>query len=78
MVLTGGVEEIRRQYGNNRVEVVYTDAEGLHTDILPAEQGSNAVLAGLMEKGATINAFRELMPRMNDIFIKLVTGEDKL
>jgi len=78
VVLTGGVEEIRRQYGNNRVEVVYTDAEGLHTDILPAEQGSNAVLAGLMEKGATINAFRELMPRMNDIFIKLVTGEDKL
>ena len=58
--------------------MVYTDAEGLHTAILPAEQGSNAVLAGLMEKGATINAFRELMPRMNDIFIKLVTGEDKL
>jgi len=78
VVLTGGVEEIRRQYGNNRVEVVYTDADGPHTDILPAEDGGNAVLASLMEKGATIKAFRELMPRMNDIFIKLVTGEDKL
>ena len=78
VVLTGGVEDIRRRYGNNRVEVVYTDAEGSHTDILPAEEGGNAVLAALMEKGATINAFRELMPRMNDIFIKLVTGEDKL
>ena len=75
VVLTGGVEDIRRRYGNNRVEVVYTDAEGSHTDILPAEEGGNAVLAALMEKGATINAFRELMPRMNDIFIKLVTAK---
>ncbi len=78
VVLSGGVEDIRRKYGNNRVEVTYTDADGTHTDILPAEAGGNAVLSELMGKGAVINSFRELMPRMNDIFIKLVTGEDKI
>jgi ABC-2 type transport system ATP-binding protein len=78
VVLSGGVEDIRRKYGNNRVEVTYTDVDGTHTDILPAEAGGNAVLSELMGKGAVINSFRELMPRMNDIFIKLVTGEDKI
>ena len=29
----------------------------------------------LLAKGVTINSFRELVPRMNDIFIKLVTEE---
>jgi hypothetical protein len=24
----------------------------------------------------TVNSFKELVPRMNDIFIKLVTGEE--
>ena len=31
-----------------------------------------------LEGGIRINAYRELVPRMNDIFIKLVTeGEDQ-
>ena len=72
VVLSGGVGDIRREYGNNNVEIVYTDADGRHTEVLPAGADANGVLRDYIEKGVTVNAFRELMPRMNDIFIKLV------
>lgn len=77
LVITGEVEEIRRKYGNNNVELVYTDAEGQHVEVLPREQNGSSTLATFLEKGVQINSYKELMPRMNDIFIKLVTeGED--
>ena len=76
LVITGGVEDIRRKHGNNNVELVYTDADGRHTEVLPREVDGNSTLEGYIAKGVTINSYRELMPRMNDIFIKLVTGED--
>ena len=76
LVITGGAEEIRREYGNNNVELVYTDADGRHTEVLPREVGGNSTLEAYIAKGVTINSYKELMPRMNDIFIKLVTGED--
>ena len=76
LVITGGVEHIRREYGNNNVELIYTDADGRHTEVLPREVDGNSTLESYIAKGVTINAYRELMPRMNDIFIKLVTGED--
>ena len=76
LVITGGVEDIRREYGNNNVELIYTDADGRHTEVLPREVDGNSTLESYIAKGVTINAYRELMPRMNDIFIKLVTGED--
>ena len=96
VVITGGVDEIRRKYGNNNVELIYTSDEavqsvpglytvlsdnddaGRHTAVLSLEAGSNgnAVLAELLSKGITINSFKELVPRMNDIFIKLVTEEE--
>ena len=78
LVITGGVEDIRRRYGNNNVELVYTDAEGRHTEVLPRELDGNSTLQAFLDKGVTVNSYKELMPRMNDIFIKLVTGEDKL
>ena len=74
LVITGGVEHIRREYGNNNVELVYTDADGRHTEVVSREKAGNEVLQSFIDKGATINSYRELMPRMNDIFIKLVTG----
>lgn len=78
LVITGGVEDIRRQYGNNNVELVYTDADGRHTEVLPREVDGTSTLANFIAKGVTVNSYKELMPRMNDIFIKLVTeGEDK-
>ena len=77
LVITGGVDEIRRKYGNDNVELVYTDAEGRHTEVFPRETDGASTLATYIEKGVQINSYKELMPRMNDIFIKLVTqGEE--
>ncbi|MBP5336056.1 MAG: ATP-binding cassette domain-containing protein [Bacteroidales bacterium] len=78
LVITGGVEEIRRKYGNNNVELVWTDADGRHTEVLPRETDGASTLRSYLEKdGVQINSYKELMPRMNDIFIKLVTeGEE--
>ena len=73
LVITGGVDDIRRKYGNNNVELVYTDAEGRHTEVLPRETDGASTLRTYLEKGVQINSYKELMPRMNDIFIKLVT-----
>ena len=78
LVITGGVEQIRRQYGNNNVELVYTDDEGRHTEVLPREIDGNSTLKSFIDRGITVNSYKELMPRMNDIFIKLVTGEGNL
>ena len=96
VVITGGVDEIRRKYGNNNVELVYTSSEavesvpglytvlsgqddaGRHTAVLALESAGsgNAVLADLISKDIMVNSFKELVPRMNDIFIKLVTEEE--
>ncbi len=73
LVITGGVDEIRRKYGNNNVELVYTDAQGRHSEVLPRETDGASTLRTYLEKGVQINSYKELMPRMNDIFIKLVT-----
>ena len=78
LVISGGVDDIRREDGNNNVELVYTDEEGRHTEVLPQETDGTSTLAAFLEKGVQINSYRELMPRMSDIFIKLVTeGEEK-
>ena len=93
VVISGGVDEIRRKYGNNNVELIYTsaaalhstagaftvltdtDEAGRHTAVLEIAAGAttNNVLVEVMEQGAVVNSFKELVPRMNDIFIKLVT-----
>lgn len=54
------------------------DESGRHTAVLTMDAGvgTSDVLALLLKSDLTINSFRELVPRMNDIFIKLVT-EDK-
>ena len=95
VVITGGVDEIRRKYGNNNVELIYTDKmvvtnepgvfkvlsdrddAGRHTAVLALEEGtgSNQALKAVLAQGLTVNSFKELVPRMNDIFIKLVTEE---
>ena len=78
IVITGGVNDIRREYGNNNVELEYTDAAGRHTEVLPRETDGTSTLKAFIDKGVQINSYKELMPRMNDIFIKLVTeGEDR-
>lgn len=78
LVITGGVNDIRRKYGNNNIELVYTDESGTHTEVLPKETDGALTLESYIRRGADINSYRELMPRMNDIFIKLVKGEEQL
>lgn len=93
LVLSGGVDEIRRQYGNNHVELIYSgenalapveglfsvisdaDDNGRHTAVLSLDHEGlgNEVLTAVLGQGLLVNSFKELLPRMNDIFIKLVT-----
>lgn len=93
LVLSGGVDEIRRQYGNNHVELIYSgenalapveglfsvisdaDDNGRHTAVLSLDHEGlgNEVLTSVIVQGLLVNSFKELLPRMNDIFIKLVT-----
>ncbi len=55
------------------------DDTGRHTAVLELESGSdtNSALRAIMDQGVTVNSFKELVPRMNDIFIKLVTEEEE-
>ena len=76
LVITGELDEIRRKYGNNNVELVYTDADGRHTEVLEVEKDNNTTLRQILDRGVTVNSYHELMPRMNDIFIKLVTEQE--
>lgn len=76
VVVSGAVDAIRRQYGNNNVELVYTDGDGRHTEVLPLITDGSTTLQAFIDKGVQINSYKELMPRMNDIFIKLVKGEE--
>ena len=92
---SGGVDEIRHQYGNNNVELIYTgsqiapvagvfsvlsdqDDAGRHTAVLALDgaNDSNEALKEIIAQGVIVNSFKELVPRMNDIFIKLVTEEE--
>ena len=96
LVITGGVDEIRRRHGNNNIELIYAGERGVenvegvfkvlsdennagrHTAVLSLGEGatSNDALKALLEEGVRVNSFKELIPRMNDIFIKLVTEEE--
>lgn len=93
VVISGGVDEIRRRYGNNNAELIYTSESpvesvaglydvlsdesdgGRRTAVLSLADGrtNGEILRDLLGRDVAINSFRELVPRMNDIFIKLVT-----
>ena len=93
LVVTGRVDDIRRQYGNNHVEVVYRGLEPIDLALAPVtlvadgdykgnrravldvkEGATSAQILGELIKGNDIVSYQELIPRMNDIFIKLVTN----
>ncbi len=93
LIISGGLEEIRRNHGKNEIEVIYRAGEKLSfsgADLFVSEshQESNRGYRAVMEvkqgvgsadilseiiKKADIVSYRELVPRMNDIFIKLVS-----
>ncbi len=93
LVVSGGLDEIRRNYGKNEVELIYRSSEakdllsnGLYSVVsqeiqkeghravleVSKEATSSQVLSELI-KELDIVSYRELIPRMNDIFIKLVS-----
>ena len=77
LVITGGTDDIRHRFGEDNVEIEYTEDFVRKTEVVGREKAA-ARLTELIEGGIRINAYRELVPRMNDIFIKLVTeGEGK-
>ena len=79
LVVTGGTDDIRHRFGEDNVEIEYTEDFVRKTEVLSREKAPGR-LTELIEGGIRINAYRELVPRMNDIFIKLVTeteGEGK-
>jgi ABC-2 type transport system ATP-binding protein len=93
LIVTGGLDDIRRNYGKNEVEIIYRSADTLDFQNnslfrfvsedeqkmgrrvvleLNKETTSSAILSELITK-VDIVSYRELIPRMNDIFIKLVS-----
>ena len=96
VILDGAVDDVRRRYGDNRVEIVYHASEALPLNTaLPAADivsqkeenngysmvidlhsgGSiNGVLSVILPK-VDITGVHQLIPRMNEIFIKLVTAK---
>ena len=54
------------------------DDAGRHTAVLALDSAndSNNALKEIIAQGVIVNSFKELVPRMNDIFIKLVTEEE--
>ena len=76
LVVTGGTDEIRRQHGEDNVEIEYTGADLDRKTIVVPRAEANAKLQEFIDGGVRINAFREVIPRMRDIFVKLVTEEE--
>jgi ABC-2 type transport system ATP-binding protein len=94
VIVEGNLETVRRQYGDNVVEVTFRgdanavqqalpndytlieqkEQSGLHKVKLkiPAEKPANYLLQQLLPH-AEIIGFKEVIPDMNDIFIKLVS-----
>lgn len=93
LVITGELDNIRREHGKNEVEVIYRATHEVDFSGSPLftlvdngitrrgykavlgvnnDASSSDVLRELVAK-ADILSYRELIPRMNDIFIKLVS-----
>ena len=75
LVYTGG-DRVKDAEGIFKV-LSDEDNAGRHTAVLTLGENasSNAALAALLAQDIVVNSFKELVPRMNDIFIKLVTEE---
>ena len=68
-----GTEQMPSLNGNAPFEIVGTKGS---SDIVRIKDGNNPndVLQYLLQNGANIHSFNEILPSLNDIFIKLVEG----
>ena len=73
LVVTGETDAIRRSYGDNKAVLEYTTPDGeCHSKTITGN--GNEALKEIIDLGYTVRSYKEVIPRMNDIFIKLVTG----
>lgn len=73
IVLQGNVQQIRRQHRSNQFRVVYEiNGQSVEQKVeKKPEETNNDLLKRLAKKGE-ITAFEEILPTMNEIFIKTV------
>ena len=90
-VLEGKVKQIRSDFKENLFRVEYEGAlpdlpdsfevienrEGKLTVRLPDAAGSNQLLLFLMQKGLHVTAFQEILPSLNQIFIRQVESTNQ-
>lgn len=72
-ILDGTVQEIKQTYKDNQFRVK-TDTSEWIEQMAPGSS-TNALLQQLMTQGHTIMGFTEILPSLNDIFIKLVDDQ---
>lgn len=88
-ILDGGVMQVKQQFKENLFRIAFEGMAPLQTapsfetigqkenslvvKINPG-YGPNDVLRHFLQQDVTINAFNEMLPSLNDIFIKLVEG----
>jgi len=93
LIVSGGVDDIRKKHGKNQIEVVYKgvnpadftvsnlfkvngdkEYKGMRRVVLELEKKEtpNTILGEIMRCTDSLVSYQELMPSMNDIFIKLV------
>ncbi len=88
IILEGNVDEIKNSYKDNKFEIEFDGKipEDLLADsftiledsdkalVIQANEGhdSNELLKGLIDRGVQIRAYREILPTLNEIFIKKV------
>lgn len=97
LVVTGSVDAIRREHGDNSVEILYRSEDPLHLSssllnvasddiykgnrraIIDVVKGTSSqqILSEIISANVDVVSYREMIPSMNNIFIKLVKGEDK-
>ena len=92
VILEGNVENIKQDFKENIFEVSFEgelDIEALNGNITLLEKkgntmqfklkegmDSNRFLSSLMEKGISILSFNEILPSLNEIFIRKVEEND--
>jgi ABC-2 type transport system ATP-binding protein len=88
-ILDGGVNQVKQEFKENLFRIAFESVPGAYLssafDVIKKEQqslvvkintgfSSNDVLKYFLQQDAAITAFNEILPSLNDIFIKLVEG----
>ena len=91
-VLYGAVKDIKQQFKENLFRIDFNENQAIPPDLrglniveqtpqyiklkIDGEQESNNVLRHLLDSGVSVKAFNEILPSLNEIFIKKVGEEN--